>query len=104
MGQLRLLKPTVVLLSGGAALRLSLDITMLQTVEVALNFTSNNTTLPSEILDAIADHIRLKRNLALDRVAFEECHQSANETCNEFFLRLKRLTETAELCARCSDE
>ena len=43
-----------------AALRLSLDITMQQTVEVALNFTPNNTTLPSEILDAIANHIRLK--------------------------------------------
>ena len=43
-----------------AALRLSLDTTMQQTVEVALNFTPNNTTLPSEILDAIANHIRLK--------------------------------------------
>ncbi len=42
-----------------AALRLSLDTTMQQTVEVALNFTPNNSTLPSEILDAIAIHIRL---------------------------------------------
>ncbi|XP_045027944.1 uncharacterized protein LOC116934230 [Daphnia magna] len=46
-----------------AALRLSLDTTMQQTVEVALNFTPNNTTLPSEILEAIANHIRLKRNV-----------------------------------------
>ncbi|KZR99048.1 Uncharacterized protein APZ42_005255, partial [Daphnia magna] len=87
-----------------AALRLSLDTTMQQTVEVALNFTPNNTTLPSEILDAIANHIRLKRNVALDRVAFEECHQSANETFDEFFIRLKRLAGTAELCIHCSDE
>ncbi|EFX64919.1 hypothetical protein DAPPUDRAFT_117723 [Daphnia pulex] len=46
-----------------AALRLLLDTTMQQTVEVALNFTPNDTTLPSEILDAIANHIRLERNV-----------------------------------------
>ena len=42
--------------------------------------------------------------MALDRVAFEECHQSANETFDEFFTRLKRLAGTAELCVNCSDE
>ena len=63
-----------------AALHPSLDTTMQQTVEVTLNLPPNNTTLPSEILEVIANHIRLKRNVALDRIAFEECHQNANET------------------------
>jgi hypothetical protein len=56
---------------------------MQQAVEVASNFTPNNTSLPSEILGAIANHIRLKRSVALDRVAFEECHKTANETFDE---------------------
>jgi hypothetical protein len=40
----------------------------------------------------------------LDHVAFEECHQTANETFDDFVIRLKRLAGTAELCAHCSDE
>jgi predicted phosphoadenosine phosphosulfate sulfurtransferase len=30
--------------------------------------------------------------------------QTANETFDEFFIRLKRLAGTADLCAHCSDE
>jgi hypothetical protein len=67
-----------------AALRLSQDTTMQQAVEVASNFTPNNTSLPSEILGAIANHIRLKRSVALDRIAFEECHKPPTKLLTSF--------------------
>ncbi len=67
-----------------AALHLCQDTTMQQAVEVASNFTPNNTSLPSEILGAIANHIRLKRSVALDRIAFEECHKPPTKLLTSF--------------------
>lgn len=87
-----------------AALRLSLDTSMQQVVEITLDIAPTDELTPDEILDAIAAHIRLKRNVALDRVAFEECCQSPNETSDEFLIRLKRLAGSAELCALCADQ
>ena len=57
-----------------AALRMTLDPSMQQVVEVALNILPTTHLTPDEILDQIADYVRAKRNIALDRVAFEECH------------------------------
>ena len=53
---------------------MTLDPSMQQVVEVALNILPTTHLTPDEILDQIADYVRAKRNIALDRVAFEECH------------------------------
>ncbi|KZR98140.1 Uncharacterized protein APZ42_006574, partial [Daphnia magna] len=58
---------------------------------------------PDEILDLIADYIRAKRNIALDRVAFDECHQSTSESFEDFYIRLRRLADAADLCGTCAD-
>ena len=47
--------------------------------------------------------MRSKRNIALDRVAFEECRQSTSESFDDFFIRLRRLADSAELCGNCAD-
>lgn len=41
---------------------------------------------PDEILDQITDYIRAKRSIALDRVAFDECHQSTSESFEDFYI------------------
>ncbi|KZS03640.1 Uncharacterized protein APZ42_033587, partial [Daphnia magna] len=58
---------------------------------------------PDEILDLIADYIRAKRNIALDRVAFDECHQATSESFEDFYIRFRRLADAADLCGTCAD-
>ena len=76
---------------------------MQQIVEVVLNIQPTDGATPDQILDQIAQHIRAKRNIALDRVAFEECRQGANESFDEFYVRLRRLADSAEICPTSSD-
>ncbi len=84
-----------------AALRMALNPSMQQVVEVALNILPRTHLTPDEILDQIADYVRAKRNIALDKVAFEECHQSITESFEDFYIRLRRLADAADLCATC---
>jgi hypothetical protein len=58
---------------------------------------------PADVLDQITAYIRSKRNIALKRVAFEECEQSAGETFDDFYIRPRSLAEAADVCARCLD-
>lgn len=55
-----------------AAFRMILDPTMQQVVEVVLNITPTTITAPNQVLQRVADYVRAKRNVALDRVAFEK--------------------------------
>jgi hypothetical protein len=57
------------------AFRIALDPAMQQVVEVALGILPTTITTPDTVLDQIADYVRAKRNIALDRVAFEERRQ-----------------------------
>jgi hypothetical protein len=82
---------------------MALDPSMQQVVEVALNIPPTTPLTPDEILDLIADYIRSKRNIALDRVAFDECHQSTSESFEDFYIRLRRLADAADLCGTCAD-
>jgi hypothetical protein len=86
-----------------AAFRMALDSTMQQVVEVALGITPATVTTPDQVLDLIADYIRAKRNVALDRVAFEERRQGPSESFDEFYIGLRRLAEAADLCGACSE-
>ncbi|KAK4024871.1 hypothetical protein OUZ56_010366 [Daphnia magna] len=86
-----------------AAFRMALDPAMQQVVEVALGIPPTTVTTPDFVLDRIADYVRAKRNIALDRVAFEERRQGPSETFNDFYIALRRLAEAADLCATCFD-
>lgn len=87
-----------------AAFRMVLDPAMHQVVEVALGISLTSVVTPADVLDQIKDYIRSKCNIALDRVAFEECKQGTTETFDEFYIRLKNLAEAANLCIACLDE
>ncbi len=52
-----------------AAFRMALDPAMQQVVEVALGILPTSPLSPSDVIDRITDHVRSKRNNALDRVA-----------------------------------
>ena len=86
-----------------AAFRMVLDPAMQQIVEVALGISSATLLSPTDVLDQINTYIRSKRNIALDRVAFEYCRQSTSETFDDFYIRLRGLAEAADLCVTCSD-
>ena len=77
---------------------------MQQTLEIELNVLPDAAHTPDEILDGIAVYITSKRNVALDRVAFHECRQLATETFDQFYIRLRRLFISAELCGNCNDQ
>jgi hypothetical protein len=87
-----------------AAFRMALDPTMQQVVEVGLNITPATITTPDQVLDRIADYIRAKRNVALDRMAFEERKQGPSESFDDFFIALRRLADAADLCGNCSEK
>lgn len=72
-----------------ALLRLVLDPSMQQVVEIALGILPTDNKTPAYISDQITEFIRAKRNVALDHPAFRECRQSATETFVEFYMRLK---------------
>lgn len=86
-----------------ATLRLTFDSSMQQVVEVALGILPNATHTPADILTSITDYIRKKRNVALDHVQFRECRQSASESFDDFYMRLKSLAGPAQLCGTCLD-
>ena len=69
-----------------AAFRMALDPAMQQVVEVTLGILPTTMTTPDAVLDRIADYIRAKRNIALDRVAFEERRQGSSETFDDFYI------------------
>jgi uncharacterized membrane protein YgcG len=58
---------------------------------------------PSDVIDRITDHVRSKRNIALDRVAFDECRQHTSESFDDFYIRLRTLANAADMCAACLD-
>ena len=86
-----------------AAFRMALDPAMQQVVEVTLGMLPTTATTPDFVLDRIVDYVRAKRNIALDRVAYEERRQGPSETFDDFYIALRRLAEAADLCATCFD-
>ena len=86
-----------------AAFWMALDPSMLQLVEVALGIWPTAATSPDQmiVLDLITDYVRAKRNVAFDRVAFEERRQGPAESFDDFYIGLRRLAEAADLCGTC---
>ena len=54
-----------------------------------------------EIFDKIQQYLRQKRNITLDRVAFEEIKQQHGETFDCFYVAVKIQAEEADLCDHC---
>jgi hypothetical protein len=85
------------------ALRMCLDPSMQQVVEIVLGISPATPTTPDDVLDCIGNHVREKRNVALDRVAFEERRQGPAESFGDFYISLRRLTDPADICGTCFD-
>lgn len=75
---------------------MALDPTMQKVVDVALGVLPTAATTPYHVFEFIADYVRAKRNVALDRVAFEERRQGPTESFDEFYIGLRRLAEAAD--------
>ena len=86
-----------------AALRMALDPSMQHLVEIALGILPTSITTPDQVLDEISNYVCAKRNIALDRVAFEERRQGPSESFDDFFIGLRRLADAADLCGTCAD-
>ena len=54
-----------------------------------------------DILDKIQQHLRLKRNVAIDRVAFENLRQDEHQSFDEFYVSLRKLASESDLCQEC---
>jgi hypothetical protein len=87
-----------------AALRMTLSLEMLQTVEMVLDISPYDLLSADEILAQIAHYIRKKRSVALDRVEFEEYRQDHGATFDEFYIGLQRIAKCADLCQHCFDQ
>ena len=57
-----------------------------------------------EIFEQIQEHLRQERNVALDRVAFDERKQETRETFDEFYVAVKNLAEESNLCDNCVEQ
>lgn len=85
------------------ALRMALDPSMQQVVEIALEILPKSFTTPDQFLDQIAEYVRAKRNIALNRVAIEERRLRSSESFDVFFIGLGRLADATNLCGTCSE-
>ena len=80
-----------------AALRMAMDVSMQRVVEFTLGIKPDELHTPAHVLEEIRKHVRNKRSIALDLVAFAECRQKATESFDDFHIRLKSLAEAADL-------
>ena len=48
-------------------------------------------------------YVHQKRSIEIDRVEFEECRQAVNETFDNFYVRLRQMASSADLCNVCMD-
>ena len=77
---------------------------MRQHIKCAIGIKEHENLSIKAILDKIQCHLRKKRNIALDRVAFARRRQEEAETFDSFFVSLKRLAIEADLCEQCMDQ
>lgn len=73
-------------------------------LKCAIGIPEDNTFTIEEILDKIQQHFRQKRNVALDRVAFEGRKQEEGEDFDEFYVSIRKLAEEADLCEACVEQ
>ena len=77
---------------------------MRQHLKCAIDIVADDENISlKDILDKIQQHLRLKRNEAIDRVAFENLRQDDHQTFDEFYVALKKLAIESDLCKECVD-
>ncbi|TRY72543.1 hypothetical protein TCAL_16224 [Tigriopus californicus] len=72
-------------------------------VKHAMNVPMTTTRSVKTVLDVIQTFLRSKRNLAVDHLSFEKCHQQAGQTFDDFLVKLCKIAEDAQLCSTCLD-
>ena len=73
-------------------------------LKCAIDIEDRNEFSVSQILDKIQEYLRQKRNVALDRVAFEERKQQNGENFDDFYVSLRKLAEESDLCDECYEQ
>ena len=73
-------------------------------LKCAIDIEDENDLSVAEIMDKIQEYLRQKRNVALDRVAFEERRQQNGESFDEFYVSVRRLADESDLCDKCYDQ
>ena len=73
-------------------------------IKCAIDIHDEDGSTIEEILDKIQLHLRQKRNVALDRVYFEQRTQEENESFDDFYVAIKQLAEEADLCDECKNQ
>ena len=73
-------------------------------LKCAIDVSDNNNLTVTQILDKIQEYLRQKRNIALDRVAFEERRQENGESFDDFYVALRKLAEESDLCDACFEQ
>ena len=74
-----------------------MDVSMQRVVEFTLCIKPDEMHTTEDIIEKIRQHVRNKRSIALDLVAFAECRQEATESFDDFHIRLTGLAEAADL-------
>ena len=86
-----------------ALFRSCLSTDMKSLLQCAIGVSNDEACTVDSILDRIRNHLRNKRNVALDRVAFTERKQAEGEEFDHFFVALRKLADNADICANCKD-
>ena len=73
-------------------------------LEHAIKIKEDTTLSCEEILDEIKKHIRLNRNIQLDKVAFEKRGQKQGESFDDFLVAIRKMARNADLCEHCLDD
>ena len=87
-----------------AHLRSCISEEMRSYIKCALGITKETEMTVDAILDSIENHLRQRRNIAIDRVAFVERRQQEGESFDSFYVSIKKLAEEADLCNECIEQ
>ena len=87
-----------------AHLRSCISEEMRSYIKCALGINKETEMTVDAILDSIENHLRQRRNIAIDRVAFVERRQQEGESFDSFYVSIKKLAEEADLCDECIEQ
>lgn len=73
-------------------------------LKCAIDISDDSDLTITQIMDSIQKYLRQKRNVALDRVAFDERTQEKGETFDEYYVVVRKLSEEGDLCGHCIEQ
>ena len=87
-----------------AHLRALMSVKMRAALEHAIGVDASSQLGVKEILDALYQHIRANRNVAIDRVEFEKRTQRPKESFNDYYIDLRKLSQNAAVPNCCLED